>query len=128
MAHAFRSRIALRPGGQALLARAGGARLHMRGKVGFWPDELGGAWVPRVEPEIVLFTAVGDDVTRIEALERGETLAGLIRWSAWVVLEPALARQHLDVLTLLSRQCRGYQASLGRDLFKEPDLLARLVS
>lgn len=125
--HAFRSRIALRPGGFDLLAHAGGVPLPERGKVGFWPDELGGTWAPRVEPEIVVFTTVGGDLTRAERLGSGETLAELVRWSAWVVVEPGLAREHLDLLTRLGRQSRGYRVSLGRDLFRRPDLLSELI-
>lgn len=125
--HAFRSRIALRPGGHDLLSRAGGVPLPERGKVGFWPDELGGTWVPRVDPEIILFTTVGGDTTRAERLGPGEMLAELIHWSAWVVLEPGLAQEHLELLTRLGGQGRGYRVSLGRDLFREPDLLSELI-
>jgi hypothetical protein len=126
-AHAFRSRIALRPGGHDLLARTGGVPLPERGKVGFWPDELGGGWVSRVDPEIVVFTTVGDDVTRAERLGPGELLAELVHWSAWVVLEPGLAQEHLELLTRLGSQSRGYRVSLGRDLFREADLLSELI-
>jgi hypothetical protein len=126
-ARAFRSRIALRPGGQELLALAGGAALPDRGKVGYWPDELGGTWAPRVEPEIVVFTTVGGDFTQAEPLSPGQTLAELVRWSAWVVVEPALADEHLGLLTRLGRQSRAYRMSLGRDLFNHPDLLSELI-
>jgi hypothetical protein len=126
-ARSFRSRIGLRPGGQDLLARMGGVPLPDRGKVGYWPDELGGTWAPRVEPEIVMFTTVGDDSTRAERLGPGETLAELVRWSAWVVVEPGLAEQHLALLARLGRQSRAYRLSLGRDLFRHPDLLSELI-
>jgi len=126
-ARAFRSRIALRPGGLELLALAGGTALPDRGKLGYWPDELGADWAPRVEPEIVVFTTVGGAVTRAEPLSPAQTLAELVRWSAWVVVEPSLADEHLGLLTRLGRQCRAYRVSLGRDLFSAPDLLSDLV-
>ena len=110
-----------------LLTRAGGVPLPDRGKVGYWPDELGGSWVPTVEPEIVLFTTVGGDVTRAELLGPGQKLAQLVRWSAWVVVEPGLADEHLALLTRLAAQSRAYQVSLGRDLFHRPDLLSELI-
>jgi hypothetical protein len=124
---AFRSRIALRSGGQELLAQAGGLQLPLRGKVGFWPDELGGDWVAKIQPEIVVFTKVGGDQTRAEPLGPGETLAHLVRWSAWVVVEPGLAHEHLGLISRLGRQSRAYQVSLGRDLFRHPDLLSELI-
>jgi hypothetical protein len=124
---AFRSRIALRAGGRDLMAQAGGVPLPARDKVGFWPDELGGSWVPTVAPEIVIFTTVGGDRTRAVPLGPGETLSHLVRWSAWVVVEPGLADEHLGLLTRLGRQSRAYQVSLGRDLFGHPDLLSELI-
>lgn len=124
---AFRSRIALRSGGRELLARAGGVPLPARGKMGFWPDELGGSWVPTVQPEIVIFTAVGGEHTRAEPLGPGDTLAQLVRWSAWVVVEPGLANEHLGLISRLGRQSRAYRVSLGRDLFRHPDLLSELI-
>ncbi len=126
-AHAFRSRIALRPGGQELLAHSGGISLPDRGKVGYWPDELGGSWVARVEPEIIVFTTVSGDRTRAELLSPGQALAELVRWSAWVIVEPGLAQEHLELLTRLGRQSRAYRVFLGPDLFGRPDLLSELI-
>lgn len=123
----FRSRIALRSGGRDLVAQVGGLPLPERDKVGYWPSELGGAWVPVVEPDIVLFTSVGGDHTRVEAIGPGQKLAQLVRWSAWVVVEPHLADEHLGLLTRLAGQSRAYQVALGRDLFRHPDLLSDLV-
>jgi hypothetical protein len=123
----FRSPIALRSGGRDMLGRAGGIPLSDRGKMGYWPDELGGTWVRRVEPEIVLFTTVGGDRTHVEPVGPGQRLAQLVRWSAWVVVEPSLADEHLALLTRLAGQSRAYQVSLGRDLFRNPDLLLELI-
>jgi hypothetical protein len=79
---AFRSRIALRSGGRELLAQEGGVPLAARGKMGFWPDELGGRWVPEVQPEIVVFTTVGGEHTRAEARVPGTP------WPDWCVGRP----------------------------------------
>ncbi len=123
----FRNRIALRSGGQDLLMQAGGVSLPDRRKVGYWPAELGGSWVGKVKPEIVLFTSVGGGETSVELLGPGQKLAQLVRWSAWVVVEPGLADEHLALLTRLAAQSRAYQVSLGRDLFQHPDLLLELI-
>ncbi|HXW96159.1 MAG TPA: hypothetical protein VEI47_01140 [Gemmatimonadales bacterium] len=126
-AHAFRTRLALRSGGEALLARAGGQTLSGRGKVGFWPEELGGSWAPEVEPDILLFTRVGDTVTEVEPMRPADTLAELVRWSAWVALEPALAQDHLDLLSALGAQARAFRVRLGRDLFDDANLIERVI-
>lgn len=126
-ARSFRTRIALRPGGQDLLAAAGGVALPARGKVGYWPEELGGVWVPSLEPVIIAFTSVAGDRTEVVALRPGDGLARLVRWSAWVVVEPELAGSHLDLLNRLGKQSRAYHVSLGRDVFRNPDLLLELI-
>ena len=130
---AYRTPIALRPGGRRLIrhvAAAGGVLLPERRKVGYWPEELGGRWVSRVEPEVILFTSVGtgDGVTQAEPLGQREALIELIRWSAWVILEPELAEEHLALLTALARQTQSYRVTLGRDLFARPARLAELVA
>jgi hypothetical protein len=55
-------------------------------------------------------------------------LAELVRWSAWVMLEPDLAQDHLDVLTRLTGQARCFRVTLGRDLFTRPNRLVELVT
>jgi hypothetical protein len=125
---AYRAPIALRRGGHELLNRAGGVLLERRRKVAYWPEELGSRWAPRVEPEVLLFTSVGTGRTEIQPLGARETLAELVRWSAWVVLEPKLAQQHLDLIARLARQARRYRVTLGRDLFTNPARLGELVA
>jgi hypothetical protein len=129
--HAFRTRLALRPGGEALLARtgagAGAASLGARGKLGYWPEELGAGSAPRVEPDLLLFTRVGQDRTVLEPIGPGEVLAELVRWSAWVALEPGLAQEHLDLLARLGAQARAFRVTLGRDLFDDPERLEQLI-
>ncbi len=125
---AARAPLALRDGGKRLLARAGGTALGARGKTGYFPEDLGGAWTPFVRPDIVLFTTVGPGPTTAAPLDARAAVAELVRWSAWVMLEPDLAQGHLDLLTRLARQARCYRVKLGRDLFARPDRLAELTS
>jgi hypothetical protein len=125
---AFHTPIALRAGGRDLLNRPGGHPLPERRKTAYWPEELGGAWAPRVEPDVIVFPSVGDAETRAVRLTTTEAMADLVRWSAWVVLEPDLAQEHLDLLGRLARQARSYRVSLGRDLFARPERLTELVT
>ncbi len=125
---ACRAPIALRDGGRRLLHRIGGLPLAEREKFAFWPEDLGGVWAPRVEPAVILFPSIGDGRTTATSLGPREALAELVRWSAWVVLEPELAQPHLDLLGALARQARAYRVTLGRDLFAHPDRLAELVA
>jgi hypothetical protein len=126
--HTTRAPIALREDGHRLLARDGGVQLTDRGKVGYTPEDLGGVWTPLVDPEVVIFTAVGTSSTSAHPLDRRSALAELVRWSAWVVLEPDLAQAHLDVLTSLTRQTRTFRVTLGRDLFAHPNRLIELIT
>ena len=126
--HTCRAPIALRPGGKSLLARAGGVELPERGKTGYWPEDLGGAWTPLVSPEIVIFTSVGDAQTTGARIPPATALAELVRWSAWVMLEPDLAQDHLNALTRLTVQARCYRVTLGRDLFARPNRLTEIVT
>ncbi len=126
--HTCRAPIALRDGGLGLLARAGGVSLPDRGKTGYRPEDLGGVWTPLVDPEVVIFTAVGNAKTSAKPLDRRGAVAELVRWSAWVMLEPDLAQDHLNVLTRLTGQARCYRVTLGRDLFSRPNRLIELVT
>lgn len=125
--HAFRAPIALRPRGQELLAARGGVPLEQRGKALFTPEELGGSWISTIHPDRILFTTVGTDYTSAEPIRGARILAELVRWSAWVALEPALAQSHLDMLNALARQARSYRVILGRDLFRDPALLDTII-
>ena len=119
----FRSRIAVRPGGMALLGQAGGIALPARGKTGFWPEELGATWIQTVEPEILVFTAVGGERTVLEPMRPADVLGQLLQSSMWVMFEPTAAQEHLDLLARLGRQARCYRALLAPDLFSAPGAL-----
>jgi hypothetical protein len=124
---AQRARIALRPGGLALLGRAGGTAARGGRKTAFFPEELGGSWAGRIEPDIVILPRVEGAVTRAEPVRAHEALVELVRWSAWVALEADLAQPHLDLLAALARQARCFRLALGPDLFAGRDLLSELV-
>ncbi|HEU5262498.1 MAG TPA: hypothetical protein VFU41_13860 [Gemmatimonadales bacterium] len=124
---AYHAPLALRPAAYHLLGAPGGVFSPERRKIACWPEELGGRWVPRIHPDVLLFPSVGDGRTSAAPIRARDTLAELVRWSAWVMLEPDLAQEHLDLLTRLARQARSYRVTVGRDLFARPTRLAELV-
>jgi hypothetical protein len=128
VAYPRRAPLALRAGGLALLGRVGGVALPARGKTAFAPEDLGGRAADRVVPEIVAFPRVRGSRTGLTWLPRPEVLAGLVRWSAWVLLERDLAQPHLDLLALLAAQARGARLELAADLFQPGDRLLELVA
>ncbi len=119
----FRSPIALRPGGFDLIGRAGGLALARRGKHGFWPEDLGAAWVSEVAPDIVVFTAIGGDRTTLTPLPARQAITPLMQRSPWVLFEPTGSQEHLDLMARLTRQARCYTATLAPDLFSAPGAL-----
>lgn len=122
-----RTRIALRPGGVALLGATGGNVMEQRKKEGFWPEELGGEWAPVVVPEIIAFPRIGEHTSIAKATPRA-ALSGIVMWSHWVLYEPVFAQEHLDVLGKVARQSRCFDLTLGPDLFENPDMLENLIS
>lgn len=127
VAVACRAPIALRRDAYRLLGADGATPLGRRRKLAYWPEDLGGAFAPRVVPDIILFTAVGNGVTAATPLGARECLAQLVRWSACVMLEPDLAQEHLELVTRLAQQVKSYRVTLGHDLFHRPARLAELI-
>ena len=123
----FRTRLALRPGGAELLKVGQGLELEGRGKLGVWPEEMGGAWIPRVVPRVLIFTSVGDGPTRAERISPMDAMRGLLQWSMWILFESVGSSGHLALLTALTTQCRTFNVQLGKDLFDNPRLLEEAV-
>lgn len=119
----FRTRLALRPGGAELLAVRGGVEFADRGKVGVWPEELGGSWLPHVTPRVIAFTTVGEGPTLVEPMSSMDAMRGLLQWSMWVLFETTGSSEHLDLLSALTAQTRAYRVRLGRDFVDHPELL-----
>jgi hypothetical protein len=126
-AAAWREPIALREGGLALLAPAGGLPLARRRKTGFTPEELGGTWLERIAIDIVAIAALHDGPTRLEPLPRAAAMPQLLSWSRFFVLDADLAQAHLDLVARLVEQSACFRLLLGRDMFDHPDLLRELA-
>ncbi len=122
----FWSPIALRDGGRTLLGTPGGVELSRRAKTGFRPEELGGHWIARVTPEVILFPSIGAR-TSVTPIVPGVAIKRLIESSIWVLFETVHAQEHLDLLARVATQSRAFDATLGPDLFLDPDLFQDLV-
>lgn len=122
----FWSPIALREGGRTLLGTTGGIDFPRRAKAGFRPEELGGRWVKRVTPEIILFPSIGD-ATSVSPITPNGAIKRLIESSLWVLFETVHAQEHLDLLARIATQSRSFAATLGPDLFQDPNLFQDLV-
>ena len=125
--HGYFCPIGLREGGYALLGASGGIDFARRGKMGFYPHDLGGSWIDTVQPEILLFPSVGEK-TSIEPISPRDAMKALIDSSIWVLFETTHAQEHLEALSRLVKQSRCFRATLGPDLFDNPALLQELVS
>ena len=125
---AARTPIALRDPVRARFA-AQGRPLPARGKFVYWPEELGSRWIDRIEPDVIAFVSVGGErTTHATPITARQATARLIRSSAWVMLEPGLAQEHLDLLGRLARQVRSYRIRLAEDIFAAPERLQELIA
>ena len=120
------SLIALRSGARDLMGTRSGTELTRRDKRGFSPEDLGSSWVREVIPEIIVFPRIGERTGVAPSLPR-KALSSLVKWSLWVLYEPAFADEHLQALSRLASQSRCFELTLGPDLFAHPDLLGELV-
>jgi hypothetical protein len=124
----WREPIALRDGGLELLARArGGTPLARRGKTGFFPEDLGGTWLPRVPVDVVALARLHDGPTTVEPVRAAVAVAELLSWSLLFMVDPADAQRHLDLVARLAQQATCVRLALGRDLIERPLALEDLV-
>ena len=125
----WRERLALHDDAVVAVGPEGGTALESRRKTGWFPEELGTDWLPRVTPQVLLFpTAEHGDATSVTPIKGRDAVARLMRWSPWVALEADLADEHLLRLSQLASQARAFEVVLGRDLFDSPDRLLELIA
>ena len=125
----WRERLALHDDAVVAVGPEGGTALATRRKTGWFPEELGTAWLSRITPQILLVPgATHGDVTTLTPLKGRDALARLMRWSPWVALEADLADEHLALMSHLASRVRAFDVALGRDLFDAPGRLLDLVS
>lgn len=79
-------------------------------------------------PTALFFSRVARELTSTtRALSRTETLAQLLRMCPWACYDKPTARAHLNVLSELARQARGFELSAGRDLFGDPEYASHFL-
>jgi hypothetical protein len=123
---AWRSPIALRAGGVAMLEHGAGRSLPFRGKAGFLPEDLGGAWLPRVAIDVVALASLHGAPTRLEPIEPTTAVGDLLSWSLLFLVEPNDAQRHLDLVARLAQQARCFRLLLGSDVIERPEVLEEL--
>lgn len=125
----WRERLALRDDATAAMANEGGTALSTRRKTGWFAEELGAHWVGRVTPQIIGFTSLGTTgTTTLTPVSPREALVRIMQCSPWVMLEAALADEHLGLMSRLVAQARAFDIALGQDLFGRPDTLLEHVA
>ncbi|MEP6732392.1 MAG: hypothetical protein ABJE10_17230 [bacterium] len=125
----WRERLALRDDWVAATGNDGGTALSTRRKTGWFAEELGTAWLSRIMPQFIGFPVVGaTGTTSMSPVSARDALTRVMQSSPWVMLEPDLADEHLQLMSSLVRQSRAFDITLGRDLFDHPEFLLEHVS
>lgn len=76
-----------------------------------------GQFVQACTPRKILFSRIeGAPNSRIQLLNRAETMARLIRMCPWACYDKTTAEAHLEVLGELARQADGFELYAGADL------------
>lgn len=81
----------------------------------------------RTVPRVLLFTAVsGANETRLSELSQAETMTRLLRACPWATYDTAVAGPHLQLLSRLARQAKGFDLQAGSDIL-EPGQASRIL-
>jgi len=121
-ARGFRSFFALAP---AAAATAGGPS---RLKTCFEPSSVF-ATPPMTQavPRFIFFTSVsGASETRLCELDQTETMTRLLRACPWATYDTAVAGPHVQLLSRLARQARGFELQAGTEIL-EPAQASRII-
>jgi hypothetical protein len=121
-ARGFRSFFALAPAVAA--AGAGAGRLKPR----FEPTNVFAAPpISSAAPRFVLFTSIsGNDETCLTELTQAETMTRLLRACPWATYDTAVAGPHLQLLSRLARQAKGFELRAGTDILG-PEQASRII-
>jgi hypothetical protein len=84
-------------------------------------DVFPNSTVHECRPNIIFFpTITGSATSLTRELSPTETMSCLIRLCPWSVYDRAIARDFLDCLAKLVKQCESYDLLAGRDLMGDP--------
>lgn len=88
-----------------------------------------GGFAGACEPAALFFPVVTrEPQSRTRPLAQAEAMARLIRMCPWACYDKPAAREHLDVLARLSRQCAAHELSAGLDLHGDAARAASLIT
>ena len=83
--------------------------------------------VPQALLRFVFFTSVsGANETRLSELGQPETMTRLLRACPWATYDTAVAGPHLQLLSRLARQAKGFELQAGTDIL-EPGQASRII-
>jgi len=78
---------------------------------------------------VLIFPAITTEAcSRLVPVGRTEAFSRLLAQSLCVLFEPDWMLRHVDLLTRLVQQTRAYRLSAGRDLAREPSLIASFMA
>jgi hypothetical protein len=89
-----------------------------------WPEQ----YSPEARPRFIIDCHVTDEeTTRITPVSRAESLARLVGSTPWLMFDQSTAPAHLEMFRALAATCSGFEMRAGRDLLRNPDLMASLI-
>lgn len=96
----------------------------------FEPQKLfPGGFVGTCLPRVLIFPSLThESSTRAERLSQTSTMARLLKMCPWSCYDRPVAREHLDLLSRLTRQCVAFDLYTGRDLMGDAERTATLVA
>lgn len=94
------------------------------------PEEIfPDGWVGVCRPNRILFVSVAEkERSEVHQLSAAETMSRLIRLCPWSCYDRAVARNFLDVLAKLVKQCLSFDLASGTELLGEPGRTAEFLT
>jgi hypothetical protein len=89
-----------------------------------FPDRFISSCVPRT---LIIASITGQDRSEVQSTSRTDTMARLIRSNPWASYDNLTARDHLQILNLLTNQCRAYSLRAGFDILSDPSCAEALL-
>lgn len=87
-----------------------------------------GQFNPSATPRVLCFAEVTrSPESRVEPIGKAEAMSRLLELCPWARYDVVAAREHLDVLGGLARQCETLALSAGRDLLADPQKASNML-
>ena len=90
-----------------------------------WPEQ----YVSAVQPQfIIACKLVNQETSEIVSISKAEALARLVGSTPWIGFDRSSAPDQLGVFRALAESCRTFELKAGRDVFRNGNRLASLIS